>query len=138
MGREEKSPRTVVQQLLDGIAAGPSAALAELYSPDAEVELPFAKPGGLTLRGREALRQHFERAARAPMRLVPQRVVLHQTEDPEVVIAEYDYRGEVPSLGRSFEVANVQIVRVRAGLIVSSRDFHDHAAIAAALRPGNP
>jgi ketosteroid isomerase-like protein len=33
-----------------------------------------------------------------------------------------------------FVVANVQIMRVRDGLIVNSRDFHDHAGLAAAAR----
>ena len=99
------------------------------------MELPFAVPGGLRLEGRAALRQHFTRASSAPLRLVPQHVVLHETSDPEVVIAEYDYRGEVSSTGHTFVGSNVQIVRVRDGLIVASRDFHDHAAIAAALHP---
>jgi ketosteroid isomerase-like protein len=51
-----------------------------------------------------------------------------------VVVAEYDYQGEMTSTGRSFIVANVQIVRVRDGLIVRSRDFHDHAGMAARAR----
>lgn len=68
------------------------------------------------------------------MRLTPERVTIHETTDPEVVIAEYDYRGEVKATGHVFVVSNVQIVRVRDGRIIRSRDFHDHAAMAAALR----
>lgn len=130
-----KTPSEVVQELLEGIATGPGPHLADLYAEDAEVELPFARPGGLHLRGRGALRAHFTQAGRAPLRLVPERIRLHRTEDPELVIAEYDYRGEATALRRSFVVANLQVVRVRDGRIVQSRDFHDHAAIAAALRP---
>ena len=128
------TPREVVERLLAGIAAGATPALAELYAESAVVELPYAQPGGLRLVGREQLAQHFARAGRAPFRLRPANVTLHETTDPEVVVAEYDYQGETTSGGKEFVVANVQIVRVRDGLIVSSRDFHDHAAMAAAVR----
>ena len=60
-------------------------------------------------------------------------LVVYETTDPEVVIAEYDYDGRVVPTGATFRVANVQIFRVHGGEIVRSRDYHDHAAIAAAL-----
>jgi ketosteroid isomerase-like protein len=128
------SPRDVIERLLAGIAAGATPALADLYAESAVVELPFAQPGGLRLVGRQQVAQHFARAGRAPFRLRPIDVQLHQTTDPEVVVAEYDYQGEIISTGATFVVANVQIVRVRDGLIVSSRDFHDHAAMASAAQ----
>ena len=128
------SPCEVIERLLAGIAVGAAPALAELYAESAVVELPFAQPGGLRLLGREQLAQHFARAGRAPFHLRPINVKLHQTTDPEVVVAEYDYQGEITSTGGKFVVANVQIVRVRDGLILSSRDFHDHAGMAAAAR----
>jgi ketosteroid isomerase-like protein len=123
----------VVERLLAGMAEGPSGALAELYAEDAVVELPFAGPTGLRLEGRAALRAHFERARDLTLRLVPVRVRLHETKDESIIVAEYDYEGEVTTTGAKFVVANVQIVTVRDGLIVASRDLHDHAAIAAAL-----
>jgi uncharacterized protein len=133
---EPAGAQLVVERLLAGIAAGPTPQLAELYAPDAVVELPFARPGGLRLVGRQQLRDHFTSAARAPFRLQPQNVVLHQTTDPEVVVAVYDYEGEVRASGRRFTVSNVQIVRVQDGLITASRDYHDHAAMASAARSG--
>jgi ketosteroid isomerase-like protein len=130
---EEGRPVRVVQRLLEGIAAGPTPELADLYDIDAVVELPFAADGGLRLEGRAAIREHFARAARAPMELLPVEITLHQTVDPEVVVAEYQYAGRATVTGRSFVVSNVQIVRVRGGQITTSRDFHDHAALAAAM-----
>jgi ketosteroid isomerase-like protein len=131
---EPDEPLQVVQRLLDGVATGPTPALADLYEADAVVELPFARPGGLRLEGRAAIRDHFARAAQARLTLLPVAVKLHQTLDPEVVIAEYDYEGRAIETGRSFVVSNVQIIRVRAGRIVASRDFHDHAVMSAAGR----
>ena len=133
-GAHAAGPREVIERLLAGTAAGPTPALAELYAESAVVELPFAQPGGLRLVGREQLAQHFARAGRAPFRLRPVNVELHQTSDPEVVVAEYDYEGVTTPGGSTFLVANVQIVRVRDGLILRSRDFHDHAGMAAAAR----
>jgi len=52
--------------------------------------------------------------------------VLHETRDPEVVIVEYDYDGLVTTTGRSFQVSNIQVSRVRDGQIVISRDYHNH------------
>jgi ketosteroid isomerase-like protein len=34
--------------------------------------------------------------------------------------------------GRSFSVANIQVLTVRDGKIVRSRDYHNHQALAAA------
>ena len=130
---EDRSPRRIVEQLLAGIAAGPNAALAELYAPDAVVDIVFARPGGLRLEGRAALAEHFARVSRAPLRLTPERVVFYETVDPELVIVEYDYRGEGTESGRTFVAPNVLIVRVKDGLILASHDYHDHGAIAEVL-----
>jgi ketosteroid isomerase-like protein len=51
-----------------------------------------------------------------------------------VIIAEFDYDGLALNTGRSFRASNIQVLRVRDGRIIESRDYHDHAAMAAALR----
>lgn len=47
------------------------------------------------------------------------------------MIGEFDYDGRVTTTGHTFRVANIQVLRVRDGRIVSSRDYHDHLALAA-------
>lgn len=125
--------RGVVERLLAGIGAGVTPQLADLYADDALVELPFAPPAGLLLRGRAQVRDHFTRASAAPFQLRPENIRIHETDDPAVVVAEYDYLGELTSSGKVIRVANVQIVTVSDGLIAHSRDFHDHVALAAAI-----
>jgi hypothetical protein len=39
----------------------------------------------------------------------------------------------VTTTGRAFQVSNIQISTVRNGQIVMSRDYHNHAALAAAV-----
>jgi ketosteroid isomerase-like protein len=65
-----------------------------------------------------------------PFRLRTHGLVVHETEDPELVVSEWDYEVSATTSGRTGRVANVQFVRVRDGLIVHSRDFHDHRALA--------
>jgi ketosteroid isomerase-like protein len=119
--------------LLQGISDGAWSELADLYSERAVVEMPFAPGGPTRLEGREAIRAHFAAAAGGPLELRAGNVVVHETTDPEVIVGEFDYEGRVTTTGRAFRLANVQVLRIRDGQIVSSRDYHDHLAIAAAV-----
>ncbi|HEX5505419.1 MAG TPA: nuclear transport factor 2 family protein [Thermomicrobiales bacterium] len=125
-------PREVLERLLRGIEGRRWQELPELYAEDAVVEQPLAVPEPTRLEGREAIRKHFA-AAGGPLAFRVGNVVVHQTGDPEVIVAEYDYEGRVTTTGRTFRVANIQVLRVRDGLIVASRDYHNHLALAAAL-----
>ena len=65
---------------------------------------------------------------------------LYQTQDPEVVITEMRAKGIVTTTGRPFTATSVQIIRIREGHIVHSRDFADHRILEDAigdLRPGS-
>jgi uncharacterized protein len=127
------SPREVIERLLDGIANEQWQELHELYADDATVEYPFALPAPRRLEGREAIRTYFEAAARFPLKLRPRNVCVLETGDPEVVVVEYDYDGLGTGAGQSFQVSNIQVSRIRDGVIVSSRDYHNHAVLADAM-----
>jgi uncharacterized protein len=127
------SPRKVFESLLQGISAGRWHELADLYAEDAVVQMPFAPGGPDGLTGREAIRAHFRSAAGGPLKPRGSNVVVHETTDPELIIAEFDYHGQVITTGRTFQVSNIQVLRIRNGQIVSSRDYHDHLALAAGM-----
>jgi ketosteroid isomerase-like protein len=127
------APRDVFRRQLQTIAARDWSAMAERYADDAVVELPFNRPTPLRIEGRAQLAARNRAARDLPLELEPQNVVIHETTDPEVIVAEFDYAGRVTTTGRTFRVANVIIARIRDGQIVASRDYHDHAAIADAL-----
>jgi ketosteroid isomerase-like protein len=132
------SPRHVFERLLHTIAARAWGDLPALYAEDALVELPFHLPSPLRIEGREALRAHFADAANLPLEIEPHNVVIHDTRDPELIVGEFDYTGRLTTSGRTFSVANVIVMRVRDGQIMSSRDYHNHAALAAALSEPAP
>ncbi|WP_405020398.1 nuclear transport factor 2 family protein [Kitasatospora sp. NBC_00070] len=130
---ETLSPREVFRKLSEGITAGRYTELAELYAEGAVVETVFAPVGPRRFEGRAVLAERFAQvAADSPVRLTATNVVVRETEDPEVIVAEFDYLVHHRVTGRDFSAGNIQVLRVRDGLIVSSRDYHDHLALAVA------
>ena len=126
---ESATAREVLNQLIGGITNRRWHVLHELYAHDTLVEYPFALPLA-RLEGREAVRRYFAAIARMPLELQARNIVVHQTGDPEVVVAEWDYDGLVTTTNRSFQVSNIQVSRVRNGQIVTSRDYHNHLVLA--------
>jgi len=120
-------PREVFHRLVDGVCklvdgdASQVDALAALYAERTRIEHPMAVPAVEPLRSREDLRRHFggPRPPFSDYRATD--VVIHDTADPEVIVAEFCYRGSVD--GRRFVVPCVFVMRVRDGEIVESRDY---------------
>ena len=126
------TPRQVFETRTNLIAAGRWTEIADLYAEDTVVETPFALPAPHRAEGREAVRAHFARSGAGAMEMQSENVRVHETTDPEVIVIECDYRGRFIPTGRTFDVPSVQILQVRDGLILSARDFTNHAVIAAA------
>lgn len=142
------SPREVFLRVVEGVAAQDVEGLPQLYAEQTDVRHPMSPLGAPPLTSRAELAEHF--AAPWPagvpnLRFQPVDVVVHETADPEVIVAEFAYAGTHPDTGEPFRVPCVFVMRVRDGLIVESRDYGDHLAFAkargqldelfAALRP---
>ncbi|WP_158887475.1 nuclear transport factor 2 family protein [Amycolatopsis anabasis] len=125
-------PRELFDRLSAGIADGRWTELPELYAENTVVEHPQAVGGPSRLDGREAVAARFARLADGSMELRPHDIVVHETTDPELIVAEFDYAGRVRATGRTFETANIMVLRARDGLLVHTRDYHDYLAMAAA------
>ena len=117
-----RTPKETFIALVDGVAAERWADLPELYAPDATVLHPFASDASALLRGRGAIREHFAQAGRTGMRMTVHDVVVHETADPEVIVAEFAYHGRFGD-GPPVTLPAVFVLRVRDGLIVESRDY---------------
>lgn len=119
-----------MRSLVNGVAEERFSELAQLYAEQTSVTHPFnadSKP----LRSRSELALHFARMAAAQARLPGREVcdlVIHQTTDPELVVAEFAYRWRLPE---PISVGCLLVTRVRAGEIVESRDYTDPSALAA-------
>jgi len=129
-----ETPREVYLRFLDLVGRDRWSELADLYAEDAVVEQPYARPEPRRILGREALRARFAIADELPIRLRPVDVAVHETGDPEVIVAEFDYDVLLAATGeRRLRTANVIVLRIRDGRIVRSRDFHDTEAIGAVV-----
>ncbi len=124
------TPRDVFTALSDGISEGRFGELSALYAEDAVVEHPQAVPRPTRLQGRDTVHERFTGVLAGALRLERKNVVVHETTDPEVIVAEYDYDAESVETGRTISTANIQVLRVRDGLIVHSRDYHDYLRLA--------
>jgi ketosteroid isomerase-like protein len=58
-------------------------------------------------------------------------VVVHQTTDPEVIVAEFTLHGMVEDRGDSYRMSYVHVYRVRDGRILWLRDYWNPLALAA-------
>ncbi|KAA2256722.1 hypothetical protein F0L68_26060 [Solihabitans fulvus] len=122
----------VIHRLINGIVDQQWHTLGELYADDAVVTHPFAVPEPTRTEG-AALRKRFTESAGMPLKLTASNIVIHQTADPEVFVVEYDYHVVGTKTGRELDTANILVMHIRDGKIVSSRDYHNHGVFAAAV-----
>lgn len=129
---DRKDPQRIFLALVNGVAGG-AEDLPDLYSETTWVTHPFdplKRPG---LSGRESLRAHFSGGDRNPVvALKPANIRVHETTDPEVIVAEFDYAGHVIATGTPVSYPCIFVMRIRDGLIVESRDYIDHLGSAEA------
>jgi ketosteroid isomerase-like protein len=126
------TPEEVFLKLVHGVADRDFDVLPGLYAERTDVRHPMNLYGDHPLLSRDALREHF--GVTGPrvtevVRFQPANVRVHQTTDPEVVVAEFEYAGTVLATGEPFTVPAIFVLRVRDGLIVESRDYIDHLAM---------
>ena len=130
----QPTPSEVFLRLVDGVANRELDTLPELYAEKTDVRHPMWPGGTPPLTSRDDLRRHFTAAAPATevVRFHPDAIVIHETQDPEVIVAEFEYRGTVIATGEPYTVPAVFVMRVRDGEIIESRDYIDHLASARA------
>lgn len=110
--------------------------LDELLAEDVVIETPFAPPGRPRRFVGRAEFLNFARLERdaLPVRLDEMRdVVVHETADPEVIVAEYELAGVVTTTGRRSAAPFIGVLRVRDGKVVLWREYQNMPAIAAAV-----
>jgi uncharacterized protein len=134
---QSRTPRQVFFALVHGVADGRFDELPDLYAEQTDVVHPFDPLRAPALRSREEIREHFglrDRSRPADAGQRPRRrvghVTVHETTDPEVIVAEFEYQGTDPGTGEAYALPAIFVMRVRDGEIVSSRDYFDPIASA--------
>jgi uncharacterized protein len=129
------SPREALNRYQRAMLDKSADDLADLYAADAVHEFPFPLPSApQRLVGREAVRATYRRlwgALSATVRSI-QEVAVHETADPQVLIAEQIVVVSREDESETMAVPGLLVIRVRDGEIVHVRDYIDTGAAARA------
>jgi uncharacterized protein len=127
-------PHNLFARSLRFLLAKDMIGYAGLWAADGVMEFPFAPAGyPKRLTGRAAIEDYLRDY---PSLLDIQEVTaqtVHQTTDPDVVIAEFEVAGRVVASGRPYRMQYVAVLTARDGEIVSYRDYWNPAAAAEVL-----
>jgi len=120
------TPREVFQQLVDGMVDKKWEQLPELFAEDVVIIHPLSTGPDARIEGREKVREQLARMAAFEADLRIEDVVFYETTDPEVVIGEHTVRTTLG--GKEVSMPGIRVMRVRDGLVVSSRDYGNRPA----------
>jgi ketosteroid isomerase-like protein len=109
--------------MLRTIVEGSREQLAELYAPDVRIVNVWAPGGPSTTEGREVLRARMAGTAQLWTFTAVTDVAVHETADPQVVVAEYRVEGRIAASGETFSLGFVSVLRIVDGLIAHARDY---------------
>jgi ketosteroid isomerase-like protein len=122
--------RALFERQIDCLARDDREAQMDLYADNLMYEFPFATDRPRRIEGREEFRKvmspFWEHGRKRGAKLAGWRADVHDTGDPDFIIAEFSFRIELE--GRTFEVPYVQFFRTRAGKIASVREYANPAA----------
>jgi ketosteroid isomerase-like protein len=129
------SARDVVERFLAAALDRSGETLADLYADPVVIEMPFAPPGfpKTSTTTNAELRARVKGGAAARTYDKIDGVVIRETTDPEVVVVEYDVHGTRTSDGEAFLLSYVNIMTIKDGKIVHSKDHTDPINAAKAL-----
>jgi ketosteroid isomerase-like protein len=126
-----RSARETVEQLLRAAVSAAPGDMADCYAPEVVIEMPFAVDALYPSRivaTREELRARFQAGTAVRRYKALANVTVHETADPEVIIAEYELHGEMTATSQPFSARYAMVITIRDGYIVRSRDYADPIA----------
>ncbi|MFD0556790.1 hypothetical protein FB566_2040 [Stackebrandtia endophytica] len=129
-------PHTIYQRMQEAVMRKEDATLlpAELLAEDVVVETPFSPPGMRRIEGRDAWLEFYRNRA-LPVHFDRFRELsTHRTDDPEVIVVEYELTGTITNTDQPASATFIGILRVRDGLIKHWREYQDILAISEALK----
>lgn len=122
----DRTARATVEEMIRVTLANSAELMGSVYAPDVVIEIPFAPPGMPTrYEGLAGLQQRWASVQEHRSFTDIDEITIHETPDPERVIAEYRVHGVIIATGATFALRFLMITTVRDGLIVESRDFSD-------------
>ena len=122
----------IVQQGLAGLVDGDH--YFDTIADDAEFEFRYHFPGWpQTIRCRDALMALYAGYGNNIVLHGADELVVHRSQDPRVVIIEYDVHGKIVATGSSYDNRFISVVTIEGRKIVQWRDYMDSLAAMTAL-----
>jgi ketosteroid isomerase-like protein len=122
----------VVREGLGGLVRGEY--FYEAIAENAVFEFLYEFPGWpRTLRGRAGVEEGFSGYGNNITLHASRGLVVHRSQDPRVVILEYELRGTVLRTGAPYENRFISVVTIEDGQIVHWRDYMDSLSAWTAL-----
>jgi ketosteroid isomerase-like protein len=128
-------PRAAFDRMRRHWLEGAAGFQAEDLAQDVVIETPFSPPGARRIEGRDNWLAFAEpRRAALPVRFDDCReIAIHQTADPEMIIAEYELTATLTSTGQRSSAAFIAVLKVRDGKTVLWREYQNVLAMSLAL-----
>ena len=107
----------------------------DMFAADGVLEYPYA-PSGLRspLVGRDAIVANFQIVRKLLRVDSVTEVVVHETNDPQVVMIEFAGHGEGLITKEPYDQRYISVIRVRAGHIVHYKDYWNPLALLRTLK----
>jgi uncharacterized protein len=122
----------IVQQGLAGLVDGDH--YFDTIADDAMFEFRYIFPGWpLRVEGREALMTLYAGYGNNIVLHGAGALIAHRTQDPRIVILEYEVHGKTVRRGASYDNRFVSVVTIERGKIAQWRDYMDSLAAMTAL-----
>jgi uncharacterized protein len=122
----------IVQQGLAGLVG--DGHYFDTIADDAVFEFRYIFPGWpQRLVGRDALMALYAGYGNNIVLHVADALVVHRSQDPRVVILEYEVHGKIVATGRSYDNRFISVVTIEDRKIVEWRDYMDSLAAMTAL-----
>ncbi len=117
----------LLEKVLDAIGAGDTDALAELYTEDYVLDMPYAGSGTI-INGREAALE-FIAAAFEHVRFAMTIDEVHPSADPDLVIVECTSNGEFVASREPFHNRYISLWWFRDNRVCRTREFFNPMAV---------
>jgi ketosteroid isomerase-like protein len=130
MTDQQLTARALFEKQLDCLVRDDREAQMRLYADDLLYEFPFATDRPRRIEGKEAFHNVmtplWERNRQHGVKLVGWEAEVHDTPDPDFVVAEFTLTAEVE--GKTVEVPFVQVFRTSDGKIAAVREYFSPVA----------
>jgi ketosteroid isomerase-like protein len=116
-----------------GVSAADADQMLANYTEDLVLEMPYGD-GAKMLEGREKIRRYL-RAAFKSLHFRLEITAVHETVDPDMVVAEYISEGVATTTGKRYANVYIGVYWFRDGLICHVKEFFDARLTTEALTP---